>query len=224
VPDYDSTGWNEKEWRVRFPDWAIGAPEWRDQPDVSAWDNHLNWLPDLRTRDLPATPLSCPRLFVSHRSIDRDLALRVAWIAKSEGFDFWLDVLDPALNHPRLAALNQAQRALATAAIIEMGLLNCSHVIALITQLTKGSDWVPYEYGRVKDVPPVSVQAACWRHPQMTHSSLAEYLLLGPIHDSETAIRAWVVSQLIAWSSAHRKCTAGAAKRWEYPVPSPLPR
>jgi hypothetical protein len=114
--------------------------------------------------------------------------------AKSEGFDFWLDVLDPALNHPGLAALTQPQRALATAVIIEMGLLNCSHVIALMTQFTKGSEWVPYEYGRVKNVPAVSIQVACWRHPLKPHSALAEYLLLGPIHDSEAIIGAWLAA------------------------------
>jgi hypothetical protein len=114
-------------------------------------------------------------------------------------------------------------RALATAAIIEMGLLNCSHVIALITPATKGSEWVPYEYGRVKDVPPVSIQAACWRHPLKPHSMLADYLLLGPIHDSEGAIRAWLASQLIAWIAAHKKCAGGAAKVWKHSVPLPLP-
>jgi hypothetical protein len=41
-----------------------------------------------------------------------------------------------------------------------MGLLNCSHLTALITRFTKGSERVLYEYGRVKDVQPVSIQAA----------------------------------------------------------------
>jgi hypothetical protein len=89
MPDYDSAEWEDQPWRFRFPEWAVGAAEWRDQPDVSNWqDNRLNWLPDLRTRDVPDTPLACPRLFVSHRSADRDLVLRVAWMPNPKDSTF----------------------------------------------------------------------------------------------------------------------------------------
>jgi hypothetical protein len=225
VPDYDSEPY-EEQWIDRFPDWAIGIEEWRTQPNPferNPADGLDRWLPDLRSRDNHGIPFHCPRLFVSYRQSDRAWALRIAWLAKQKGFDFWLDVMDPKLNHPSVRGLPPPQRAIATASIIEMGLLNCSHIIALITPNTKGSEWVPYEYGRVKDVPPTSIQAACWRHPDHPMAALPEYLLLGVVNHSEAQIESWLEDQLKDWIKRHRRCTAGSDRSWSGPDTDPLP-
>jgi hypothetical protein len=75
-----------------------------------------------------------------------------------------LDILDPKLKNMKQLNLSPQDEAIAIASIIEMGLLNCLHVVATMTPQTRGSLWIPYEYGRVKDVPPVSIQAPSWSH------------------------------------------------------------
>ncbi len=80
------------------------------------------------------------------------------------------------------------QKTLLTACIIEMGIINSTHVLAVMTQDTKGGEWVPYEYGRVRKVG----NTACWHHP--SHSfALPDYMLLGEITDSELEIETWLL-------------------------------
>ena len=94
-----------------------------------------------------------PRVFISHQRRDKNLAVTISKLAKKMGFDYWLDVHDPAL---RLATLNPnpdpVQQLLIVAILVEMALLNCSHVLAIVTRHTAGSLWVPCEYGRVKSI------------------------------------------------------------------------
>src|SRR5277367_1711016 len=101
--------------------------------------------------------------------------------------DFFRSLLNPELlNIPSMALPGQAE-AVAMASVIEIGLLNCSHVIALITPNTKGTLWIPYEYGRVKEPPPLSLGAACWVHRDY-NDGLPEYLHLGPVLYAEAEI------------------------------------
>ena len=82
-----------------------------------------------------------------------DLARRVAEIASEEAFEYWLDVENPDLG--RLSGrthLTEEGERLAVASVIEMALINSSHLVAVMTQRTRESRWVPYEYGRVRDV------------------------------------------------------------------------
>ena len=94
-----------------------------------------------------------PRVFISHQRRDKNRAVTISKLAKKMGFDYWLDVHDPAL---RLATLNPnpdpVQQSLIVAILVEMALLNCSHVLAIVTRHTAGSLWVPCEYGRVKSI------------------------------------------------------------------------
>ena len=155
-------------------------------------------------RARPTQPVrGYPRLFVSHRQTDAKAALRIAYLACTAGFNYWLDILDP-----KLAALGASgagtpyQLAIATAAVIEMALLNCTHVIAVITDNTPGTLWVPYEYGRVKDSALISVKAAAWFDPKRKHTQIAEYMHLGVQHHSEKGINRWLQHEMTAWPSA----------------------
>ena len=94
----------------------------------------------------------------------------------SDRFEVWLDVWDPTLN--QLSHCKNLNAAILTALIIEMGLINSCAVIALITEESSGSGWIPYEFGRVKKSGPFAQEAsACLRDPS---APLLEYMALGP--------------------------------------------
>ena len=94
----------------------------------------------------------------------------------SANYDVWLDVWDPALNQLRRGP--QGFRALLTALIIEMGLINSVAVIALMTDASYGSNWIPYEFGRVKTGGPFAREAsACTRD---LCKSVHDYMTLAP--------------------------------------------
>lgn len=189
MPNFDWRDHSHVEWANRFPDNALGASVWR----TASLESAAGQLFSLRAA--LAAPPSRPCVFVSHRQADVSQAERIAYLACQEGFEYWLDVLDPNLAAVTgaVSGSQASQRSSqAVAAIIEMALLNSTHVVAVITQNTKGSMWVPYEYGRVKDPKAlVALQAACWVDSTAAHS-LPEYLHLGPIHRSESDIRIWL--------------------------------
>jgi hypothetical protein len=142
-------------------------------------------------------------VFVSHKQENRDDALRIAWLANQSGHYFWLDILDPTL---RGTPLNPIQ----TACVIEMALLNCTHVIALITPKSIPSRWIPYEYGRVKEPTPYALNAACWLYKV---ASIPEYLELGTLCAKEDHITRWL----------GRPGVGNAPAPWPPPVPPALP-
>jgi hypothetical protein len=155
-------------------------------------------------------------VFISHRKDDVDQAERIAWLACRAGFDYWLDILDPGLaGYPGLSHATE-EEARAAALIIEVALLNCTQVIAVMTPITAGSAWVPYEYGRVKDPVPESPQAACWLSPKLKGLP-AEYLYLGARLKSEDEIERWLAGE------RHRMgFTDPPACPWHRPIPAPL--
>lgn len=143
-------------------------------------------------------------MFVSHQQRNRDEALRIAYLADRAGFEFWLDVLDPNLAalDRRFASATQTQRSLAVAAIVEMGLLNSTHVKAVITQESRSSRWVPYEYGRVKDKKLLAAQAACWLAKSESRE-FPDYLFLGERSQSEKDVRGWLRRERKKWEQNH---------------------
>lgn len=229
---YTDTEEREAEWLDRFPEWANGYAQWREQPALDDWlgPSVFDWFPE--GIELPAAPpvhLNCPRLFVSHRKCDEDLALRIGWIAAQEGWDYWIDVLDPNLAALRRLrggqALTPEKETLATASIVEFALLNCSHLIAVMTDNTRGSMWVPYEYGRVKEPAPFTVQVSCWRHPNLKAADCPEYLVLGKTLLNEQQIRGWLRWELNRWRNDKQpmRCAKGANAPWSGDEPDVLP-
>jgi hypothetical protein len=203
MPNFDGTSWQRENefradveaWVARFPEWARGAAEWR-RLVASPTPEGLFALMHAPPR--PALT-ACPRVFVSHKQEDADLARCLAWIANQHGFEVWLDVLDPDLKAVAAnRALSKEQISVLTAAIIEMGLLNSSHVLAAITPEAKSSRWVPYEYGRVKEDVPVTVRAACWLD-RVARANLPEYFWLGAIFDRRSALEAWLQHECQVW-------------------------
>lgn len=142
-------------------------------------------------------PNDCPRLFISHRQSDNLYALRIAQLAANNGFSYWVDVLDPDLailtNNSKISP-NLIP--LLTACIIEMALINCTHVIACLTPQTRGSFWLPYEYGRITEIPGLLRKASAWVHPELLlPDDFPEYMFLGEIAATEQAIENWLIDE-----------------------------
>jgi len=124
------------------------------------------------------------RVFISHKKKDKDIALALAKKLDRKGIAYWLDVLDP-----QLIQLNQSssrQKAVAIANIIELALLNCTDVVAIITNHSSTSQWIPYEYGRVKE-PKLQVENAYALTHNLTYK-LPEYMYLGNVCNSQNQL------------------------------------
>ena len=172
----------------------------------SALDNFLATTQEIRAErgrqarrtTPPRTPTPC--LFISHRSSDWREAERVACIAMQQSYDYWLDIHDPNLavlnRHPGI--FPATLRSVLIAATIEMGLINSTHVIALWTTRSKGSMWIPYEYGRAKDCPALkgcplwTPTAAMWIEDGIDPP---EYALLARTLRTESALKTWLKGQ-----------------------------
>jgi hypothetical protein len=148
------------------------------------------------------------RVFISHRMDAADWAERVAWLAStSAGLEYWLDVHDPVLRWATATLQPTDPRyAAAIAAIIEMALLNCTHVIALHTPPNPlpgnprpswiPSQWIPYEIGRAKSRKVFSDQMSGWFHPQVRPPELrGEYVLLADRRFSDADVEKWLISK-----------------------------
>jgi hypothetical protein len=162
---------------------------------------------------LPDRSLAHPRVFVSHRRADVDYAERIAWLAaRKAGLDYWLDVHDPVLVYATTAIpATYWLYPYLIAGIIEMALLNCSHVIAAHTPPRPGggpwipSQWIPYEFGRAKSRSVYSTRAAGWFHPCVRPpESRGEYVLLAdvlapplpmPAGESDQEVKHWLRRQ-----------------------------
>jgi len=214
MANYDWREYRSRPWRDRFP---FDTPGWEQWVQLAALDRPPTLLIEQRQRRTVRPRDPC--LFVSHRQADVTPALRIAYLACQVGFDYWIDVLDPFLSaFPTVGPSGPTpqQSAAAIAAIIEMALLNSTHVVAVMTPNTKGSQWVPYEYGRVKEPAPVTLQAACWVSGSLTASTLPEYLYLGIITRTESELQSWLRSERRNYGGAGRPCG------WTAPVPPPL--
>jgi hypothetical protein len=167
-------------------------------------------------RTAPLVRQPRPRcLFISHQRKDVDYARRIACQADHRHLDYWLDVHDPLL-----ALVNQMPgtplRSLLIAAIIEIALLNSTHVIALHTVNSGRSKWLPYELGRAKAHQVVSYQAAGWFEPGQTAQNCGDYVQLALMFGGGEY-------QLLSWLSAISGSGTGPAGDCYPHRTSPLP-
>lgn len=193
---------NPENIRDRYADLGddiVGLNAWREfagrfQFGEDDFDAAWSWLDLIRDAGRSAKtnrPRPCPRVFVSHKQEDARLAFAVARHIYGKGFDIWLDIVNLP-NLPGPAGLNQA---VLRAAMIEMGLINCTHLIAVMTPKTVTSRWVPYEYGRVRDDPPSRVTVASFLHPPGL-GNLADYVYLAPRLPGYAALDIWLSQQM----------------------------
>ena len=213
MANYRWTDYADRSFQNRYPKDTIGFEVWRDLPRAGDFiSRDFDFL--ARFDQVPKRKYRKPRVFISHRQADADYAERIAYLACKQGFEYWLDIHD--LNPP-----NSLNSGVAIASIIEMALLNCSHVLAVYTSNTKGSEWVPYEYGRVKIHQLSSSNIACWIHNQASGANkyIPEYFDLGMKTWNEKEINNWLSSELASFQNRNviPSCT------WNHPIPMPLP-
>ncbi len=174
----------------------VDVPPWIVQGDPSNVGPR-GPVPGRPDRPLPRRPL----LFVSHRNRKLDIAraLEAVALADRKGFDVWLDVLEPRLNGlPAAPGREDDTQAQALAGVIEVALVNATHVLVVRTKNTDGSTWVPYEYGRVRDDDTLSGVAACWLAEADT-GKLPAYYHLGFVARSKPALGQWLEDEASRW-------------------------
>lgn len=163
--------------------------------------------------------LKCPRVFVLHRQADKDDARRIAELASKCGFQYWLDVLDPPqewLAQNALGSVVDLNYKMLVGSVVETALLNCSHVISLVTPHSPGTTWEAYAYGRVKDGNHCTLQAASWLHPERRGESLEDYMLQGELWTVEEEITRWFEAEMEFWRLRFRhSCPPGASEPWK---------
>ena len=85
---------------------------------------------------------SDPCIFISHKKEDKNKASKLANYIKDSGIDVFFDANDENLNNPEVLK-NPAR----VTAAINNALSKSTHMIAVVSNKTKKSWWVPYEIG-----------------------------------------------------------------------------
>lgn len=163
-----------------------------------------------------SSTISRPRVFISHRQGDEAFAKRIAYLADKEGFDYWLDVVNMPMPTPSINA------ALAVALQIEMALLNCSHVVAVYTDITTGSTWVPYEYGRVKEPVLSSTKCCAWLYTT-PGTKPPEWIELNAKCEHEQPIIDWFNQEFNKWVQQNPGCPNTCPTGHWHGTTTPLP-
>jgi hypothetical protein len=139
---------------------------------------------DIAPGNLP----SAERIFLSHRSFDKPLAVAVGALLEGLGVHYWLDRDDEDTR--RAVELGMAGDQ-AVVHAIERGVRHSSCMLGLLSGATRGSWWVPYEIGisRALDRPVSFLVLASIQ----TMEALPEYVRL--------AANYWSVDELVRWAT-----------------------
>jgi hypothetical protein len=191
--------------------------------EQAPWDEALQDFFEEAAKDPrpPAGQVPCC-VFVSHRRVDFAYAERIAWLAAQHGLQYWLDIHDPTLAAANRVKLPSPAKEVLIAAVIEMGLLNSTHVIAVHTQNSDGSKWIPYELGRVKQRRLFSTRACGWFDPTGTAPVAGEYTFLAARTRSDGEVDSWLGKQA-AGTGPRSKCRVSGLYWIKPRVPKALP-
>ena len=140
---------------------------------------------DVTDRYLPSTE----RVFISHRSLDKPLAIEIASVFESLGLHYWLDRDDKdTQNAAKLGMVGD--QALVHA--IDRGIRHSSRLLGILSNKTRDSWWVPYEIGASR---------ALGRSPC--------YLVLAEVQGMDAlpeyvriAANYWSADELVRWASS----------------------
>ena len=141
-------------------------------------------------------------------------------MAVQNGFAYWVDVLDPDLQGLANTSIPEKLFPLLTACIIEMALINCTNVIACLTPNSRGTLWIPYEYGRITELPGLNINACVWLDPNLLSVDFPEYMLLGEISTNEMEIESWLKNER---STKNKNCKPDTARLSSYGKLNKLP-
>ncbi|HEY5823005.1 MAG TPA: toll/interleukin-1 receptor domain-containing protein [Cyclobacteriaceae bacterium] len=153
-------------------------------------------------------PVNCQRIFISHQQSDINYAERIAYLAYQQHCQYWLDAHDPLLHYANGLPIQPPQKSILIAGIIEIALINCTQVLAVMSPNSAGSKWIPYEYGRIAHIG--IDDASAWQHPNLIDPP--EYMCLRPIHHCRVDIDNWLGNQ-----------PNNCGTTWNRPIPARLP-
>jgi hypothetical protein len=137
----------------------------------------------------PATPC----VFISHQRSDAHRGEWVACLTDHHGIDYWLDIHDPTLIFVNGSSMSSPVRSLLIAAVIEIALLNSTHVIALHTGNSLASRRVPYEFARANARGLTSLQAAGWFASGQSPATCGDCVQLAVMAHDEPQIGSWLL-------------------------------
>lgn len=153
-----------------------------------------DFLDAARREPMPKAPAPCC-LFISHRKCDVKYAECIAYLAAQRGFQYWLDVHDPSLTAATTAGFPSPAQEILIAAIIEIGLLNSTHVMAVHTATSDKSKWIPYEFGRVRQRRVFAGRSCGWFDTSGATPVAGEYTYLAARTKSEADVISWLDRQ-----------------------------
>lgn len=115
-------------------------------------------------------------VFISHRTADDGIARAVRdRLSNVHGITCYLDDLDKEAGYA-----NQSNR---VTALIVRRLNDCTNLLALVTQNTRGSWWVPFEVGVARQAPRIITS-----YTNLAQGELPEFLTEWPVLRGENAI------------------------------------
>lgn len=83
-----------------------------------------------------------PCVFLSHRSLDKNMVRQIGEYITKAGIDIYLDENDNFLQNAAQSGNDEA-----TVSCIQKGLMESTHVLCILSKTTVDSWWVPYEIG-----------------------------------------------------------------------------
>ena len=115
-------------------------------------------------------------VFISHRTVDNSIAQNVAYRLKHHhGITVYIDDIDQEVGRARGTP--------AITALLVRRINGCTNLLAIVSQNTQGSWWVPFEIGIARQAPRVITSFT-----NQSDASLPEYLLEWPRLRGEAAI------------------------------------
>jgi len=115
-------------------------------------------------------------VFISHRTVDNEIAKHVAERLKNHhGIPIYIDDIDQEVR--------QVQGTAAITALLVQRINMCTNLLAIVSENTKGSWWVPFEIGVARQVPRTITSLT-----NQGDASLPEYLLEWPRLRGDAAI------------------------------------
>ncbi|MCB9833781.1 MAG: toll/interleukin-1 receptor domain-containing protein [Planctomycetes bacterium] len=128
-------------------------------------------------------------VFISHNSVDKAFARKIAQAVMSLGADVYFDEADKELQD---ATAMGNERAIVEC--ILRGLSSCTHLLGIVTSSTKDSWWVPFEIGGA-----MGKARSCAHIVSEQVQSLPEY-----IKTAELLLDRWDLSKWVAKVSGEK--------------------
>ena len=140
-----------------------------------------------------------PRVFLSHRQADKEAARLLAHYFEFLALHYYFDEADEVLQQAASAAEPDVQGIVDS---IEAGLAHCTHLLAVLSEKTMGSWWVPFEIGSARARGAVLAFLAL---PPITPPMLPEYMRICTI--------LWTPQELFGWAAPLASWPSGPVVR-----------